>query len=88
MDTVTTVALVLLAVAVALCLYRLLSGPSLPDRVVALDAMGIVAMGIMLLLSIKYDEDLYLDLALITAVLSFVGTVSLAKFLMRGKIIE
>ena len=88
MDTVTTIAIVLLAVAVAPCLYRILKGPSLPDRVIALDAAGICGMGIMVLLAIKYDEELYLDLALVFAVLAFVGTVSIAKFLLRGKIVE
>jgi multisubunit Na+/H+ antiporter MnhF subunit len=88
MDTVTGIAIPLLGAAIALCLYRILRGPSIPDRVVGLDAAGIMTMGIMLLLGIRYDEALYLDLALIIAVLSVVGTVSLAKFLMRGKIID
>ena len=88
MATVTTVALVLMAVAVAMCLVRILAGPSLPDRVIALDAAGIGAMGIMVILAVKYDEELFLDLALVFAVLAFVGTVSIAKFLLRGKIID
>ena len=88
MDIVTTVALVLLAAAIVLCLYRIVAGPSTPDRVIALDVVGICAMGIMALLAIRYDEELYLDLALVFALLAFVGTVSIAKFLMRGKIID
>ena len=88
MATVTTVALVLMAVAVAMCLVRILAGPSLPDRVIAFDAAGIGAMGIMVILAVKYDEELFLDLALVFAVLAFVGTVSIAKFLLRGKIID
>jgi multisubunit Na+/H+ antiporter MnhF subunit len=88
MDTVTTVALILLAAGIVLCLYRILTGPSTPDRVIALDTVGICSMGIMALLGIKYDEGLYLDLALVFALLSFVGTVSIAKFLMRGRIID
>jgi multicomponent Na+:H+ antiporter subunit F len=88
MDTVTTVALVFLAAGIVLCLYRILTGPSTPDRVIALDTVGICSMGIMALLGIKYDEGLYLDLALVFALLSFVGTVSIAKFLMRGRIID
>ena len=88
MDIVTTVALVLLAAAIVLCLYRIVSGPSTPDRVIALDVVGICSMGIMALLAIRYDEELYLDLALVFALIAFVGTVSIAKFLMRGKIID
>ena len=88
MDIVTTVALVLLAAAIVLCLYRIVTGPSTPDRVIALDVVGICSMGIMALLAIRYDEELYLDLALVFALIAFVGTVSIAKFLMRGKIID
>lgn len=88
MDTVTTVALVLLAAAIVLCLYRIVTGPSTPDRVIALDVVGICSMGIMALLAVRYDEELYLDLALVFALMAFVVTVSIAKFLMRGKIID
>ena len=88
MDTVTTVALVLLAAGIVLCLYRIVIGPSTPDRVIALDVVGICSMGIMALLAIRYDEELYLDLALVFALIAFVGTVSIAKFLMRGKIVD
>lgn len=88
MNTVTTIALGLLAIAFALCLYRVLSGPRTLDRVVALDASGVCGMGIIVILAVKYSEPFFLDVALIVAALSFVGTVSIAKFLMRGKIIE
>jgi multicomponent Na+:H+ antiporter subunit F len=88
MDIVTTVALVLLAAAIVLCLYRIVTGPSTPDRMIALDVAGICSMGIMALLAIRYDEELYLDLALVFALIAFVGIVSIAKFLMRGKIID
>lgn len=88
MDIVTTVALVLLAAAIVLCLYRIVTGPSTPDRLIALDVAGICSMGIMALLAIRYDEELYLDLALVFALIAFVGIVSIAKFLMRGKIID
>jgi multisubunit Na+/H+ antiporter MnhF subunit len=84
----TTVALVILAICILICLYRAIVGPSLADRVIALDATTINGMAIMVVIGIKYRTALYLDVALIVAILSFVGTVAIAKFLMRGRIIE
>jgi multisubunit Na+/H+ antiporter MnhF subunit len=87
-ETATTVALVILAISILICLYRVIVGPSLPDRVIALDAAIISGMAIMMVVAIKYCTGFYLDVALIVAILAFVGTTAIAKFLMRGKIID
>ncbi|WP_412760394.1 Na(+)/H(+) antiporter subunit F1 [Peribacillus butanolivorans] len=69
-------------------LYRLIKGPSVPDRVVALDAMGINLIAIVALSSIVMDTTAYLEAILLLGILSFIGTVAFAKFLEKGEIIE
>ena len=64
-----------------LCLYRIGRGPSAPDRTVAIDILGIVVVGFCGLLGLHTGKDFYLNVALAWALLSFVGTIALAKFL-------
>jgi multicomponent Na+:H+ antiporter subunit F len=77
---------VMLALSVVLAFIRLLRGPSLPDRVVAFDLMTSVAVGIMVVYSIAMEETVFLDVAIVLALISFLGTVALARYLEhRGK---
>jgi len=64
-----------------LCLYRIGCGPSTPDRTVAIDILGIVIVGFCALLGMVTKKDFYLVIALAWALLSFIGTIALAKFL-------
>ena len=64
-----------------LCLYRIGRGPSAPDRTVAIDILGIVVVGFCALLALVTGRDFYLNIALAWALLSFIGTIALAKFL-------
>ena len=64
-----------------LCLYRIGRGPSAPDRTVAIDILGIVVVGFCAILSLVTGKDFYLNIALGWALLSFIGTIALAKFL-------
>ena len=68
----------------AICLYRISSGPTAPDRTVAIDIMGIVMVGFCAVLSIITGRDFYMNIAIAWALLSFIGTLALAKFL-EGK---
>jgi multisubunit Na+/H+ antiporter MnhF subunit len=77
-----------LALSMALCLYRLLIGPAVVDRLLALDTISTNLLAFLVVLSIQLHTDVYLESVLVLAVLSFVGTVALAKYLMKGKIIE
>ena len=78
----------LVAGAFAMSLYRLLAGPSAPDRILALDTLYINAIALLVLLGIHLASPLYFEAALLIALMGFVGTVALAKFLLRGDIIE
>ena len=82
------VALVMLALAMGCALIRVLIGPSAQDRVLALDCMALNGMLLMLVLGLHYGSKNYFEAALLLALLSFVGTMAMAKFLLRGEVIE
>ncbi len=75
-------------VAFLLAALRLARGPSLPDRILALDTLYVNAMALLILGGVMADTVLYFEAALIIAALGFVGTVALAKYLLRGRIVE
>lgn len=81
-------ALVCMLVAMALCALRLLIGPSAHDRVLALDTLWICGMLLALVLGIRFGTQIYFEVAMLIALIGFVSTVAMAKFLMRGEIIE
>lgn len=80
---VTFVALPLLTIAVILAFVRLLRGPSLADRVVALDLITTLMIGIIAVYAIGTDEPVLLDLAIVLALISFLGTVAFAHYIER-----
>ncbi|WP_339802670.1 K+/H+ antiporter subunit F [uncultured Marinobacter sp.] len=77
-----------IALAIILCSYRLLRGPTAQDRVLALDTLWICCMLLALALGMRFGSDVYFELAMLIALTGFVSTVALSKFLMRGEIIE
>jgi multicomponent K+:H+ antiporter subunit F len=85
---VIPVCLWILGLAFLLTLARLLRGPSLPDRIVALDTLNINAIALIVVLGISVDSAVFFEAALLIAVMGFVGTVALSKYLQRGDIIE
>ena len=78
----------ILAVSTFLYVLRVIKGPSIPDRVVALDAIGINLIGITALVSILLNTTAYLEVILLIGILAFIGTVAFPKFLEKGEIIE
>ncbi|HEY2256533.1 MAG TPA: K+/H+ antiporter subunit F [Variovorax sp.] len=81
-------ALLLLAVAMLCALARLLIGPAAQDRVMALDCLYIDGMLMMLVLGIVYASNVYFEAAMLIALFGFVGSTAIAKFLLRGEVIE
>lgn len=79
---------VMLGVAMGCAALRVLRGPRAQDRVVGLDTLYVNAMLLMLTFGIRSGSTLYFEAALVIALLGFVGTAALAKFLMRGEVIE
>ncbi|TDM12533.1 Na(+)/H(+) antiporter subunit F1 [Macrococcus lamae] len=88
MTIVVIIALIIVAVSMLGFLYRAIKGPSVADRVVALDALGISLMAIIALFSILLNTTHYIGIIMLLAILSFLGTASFAKFMDRGEIIE
>ncbi len=88
LSVAVAVTLVLYAVAMGLALLRTLQGPRAQDRVLALDFLFAVGMQCMLVLAIRYDSSMYFEAALLMALFGFVSTAALAKFLLRGEVIE
>ncbi len=78
----------MVALAMALNLWRLVRGPSRPDRILALDTLNINAIAVVMLLDIGFGTAVYFEAALIIAMMGFVGTVALCKFILSGDIIE
>lgn len=82
------VALVLLALAMAFAAWRMVRGPRAQDRILGFDTLYVSAMLLLLVFGIRSGKTLYFEAALVIAVLGFVGTLALAKFLLRGEVIE
>ena len=83
-----TTAQILLGCAMACAAFRILWGPRAQDRVVGFDCLYVNAMLLLLVFGIRTGTTLYFEVALIIALLGFVSTVALAKFLLRGVVIE
>jgi multicomponent Na+:H+ antiporter subunit F len=74
----------LLSMAVLLTFVRLAKGPSLPDRVVALDLLAVLGMGMAAVYAIALNQPVFLDVAIILALTSFLGTVAFAYYMERS----
>ena len=74
--------------AMALALLRLYRGPSAQDRVLAMDLIYTIGMLVMMVLAIRYRSSMYFEAALLIALFGFVGSMAMAKFLLRGEVIE
>lgn len=86
--TVIPIAYALVALALALNFWRLLRGPDAPDRILALDTLYVNTIALLVLLGIHLGNAIYFEAALLIAMMGFVGTVALCKYLLRGDIIE
>jgi len=79
-STLSFISLSMMAVAIMLAAFRLIRGPSLPDRVVALDLISILAAGVTAIYAIASGQAVFLDVATIIALVSFLGTVAFARY--------
>lgn len=76
-----TIGMVLLAITILLSFIRLLRGPTLPDRVVALDMLTSVAIALTAVYAILTDQPVFLDVATVLALISFLGTIAFARYI-------
>ncbi len=77
-----------LALAMVLASIRMFRGPTAQDRVMAMDTLYVCAMMLMLVFGMRHHSSIYFEMALLIAVVGFVGSVAMAKFLLRGEVIE
>jgi len=87
-DLAVVIALPIIGVAMLLSLWRLIRGPTAPDRVLAIDTLYVSTVAQLILFGMHLDSSLYFDAALIIAMLGFVGTVVMSKYVIRRDIVE
>lgn len=85
---IIAVSLTIISIAMVGLIYRVIKGPSIADRVVALDAIGISLVSVIALVSIILDTNAFLDIILLIGILAFIGTVAFSKYLEKGVIME
>lgn len=83
-EVLVTLAALIVGAAFLLALYRFLKGPSVADRVVAFDVLTIVAVTGIVFIALAEGRGIYLDVALVYALLSFLGVIVVARYLDRG----
>lgn len=88
LTTAIAISFALVALALLLSFIRLFIGPDVPDRILALDTLYINSIALLILLGIHLDSALYFEAALLIAVMGFMGTLALSKYLLRGDIME
>ena len=88
LDMALNVGIVAVALAVVLCSWRLLRGPELPDRILAIATLYMNMVALVILLDIRWDTELLFEAALLVAMMGFVSTVALARYVTRGDVIE
>ena len=86
LPTPSDVALTMLAAAAGLTFIRLLKGPTLPDRVVAIDLIGVLLVCILVVTAAATGQQAFLDVGMVVALISFVGTVAYARYIERSRL--
>lgn len=81
LQVVTTIALAGLFAGAGLCLVRLVRGPSVADRIVALDALLLITVSAIAVLAVRYDTTVYLPVLVVAALIAFIGTITVARFI-------
>ncbi|WP_438971304.1 K+/H+ antiporter subunit F [Methylophaga sp.] len=88
LNVAINISFAMVCLALLLSLYRLLLGPDVPDRILALDTLYINSIALLILLGISLKSVLYYEAALLIALMGFMGTLALSKYLLRGDIME
>ncbi len=88
LETALLIGFTLVSIALLLSFLRLIKGPDVPDRILALDTLYINSIALLVLLGLYFQSALYFEAALLIAVMGFVGTIGLSKYLLRGDIME
>jgi len=87
-NAIVVVCMYIVAIAMLLALWRLLRGPTIPDRILALDTFSVTAIAQLMLFGMYLGSAIYFEAALVIAMLGFGSTVVLSKFVLRRDIVE
>lgn len=88
LDNIMLLSMFLLTISIVIALYRVIRGPTLHDRILALDSIGYIVIGIVAVLSILLGSSAFLETILLIGILAFLSTIALSKYLERGIVIE
>ncbi|ARK29281.1 Na(+)/H(+) antiporter subunit F1 [Halalkalibacter krulwichiae] len=86
--TILMITLAVMSISLFVCFIRTVIGPSMPDRIVALDALGINLIGFIGILMIVQETIAYSEVILVISILAFIGTIALSKFIERGVVFD
>lgn len=87
-DVILSISLILFGIATVITFIRIIIGPSFPDRVIAMDVIGVNLISAIATVSILFKTRAFFDVILVLGILAFISTISFSKFLERGVIIE
>lgn len=87
-DMILSIALSFFGIAIVITFIRVIIGPTFPDRVIAMDVVGVNLISAIAIVSILYETRAFFDVILVLGILAFISTISFSKFLERGAIIE
>jgi len=88
MESLLTISLILFGLAIVITFIRILLGPTFPDRVIAMDVVGVNLISAIAIVSILFSTKAFYDVILVIGILAFISTIAFSKFLERGVIIE
>jgi multicomponent K+:H+ antiporter subunit F len=88
LDLAINIAFIMIALAMLLNLWRMLRGPDMADRILGLDTLYINSIALLVLYGLRTGSSAYFEIALLIAVLGFIGTVALCKYLLHGDILR
>lgn len=86
-ETILTISLILFGIAIAITFVRIILGPSFPDRVIAMDVIGVNLISVIAIVSILFKTKAFMEVILILGILAFISTIAFSRFLERGVII-
>ncbi len=87
-DIILNIALVMTSISLLLALVRAILGPTTSDRIMALDTLGMMLVAIIGMVMMLHETVVYADIALVVAIIGFVGTITMSKFIEKGDIID
>ncbi|MGG1634337.1 Na(+)/H(+) antiporter subunit F1 [Paenibacillus sp. MCAF9] len=88
LSTLLIASLVILSLAILGCMYRLLKGPSITDRIAALDTIGVILLSMIAVICMLLKTQNYFDIILLIGILTFIGTTAFARYIERGVVFE